>query len=65
MDEVLQLYDLRRANYHPREAVASMPNDPQRRPRGRVDRTFLVVVVLLIATWALFVGSAVLLFGVR
>jgi hypothetical protein len=64
MDEVLKLYDLRRANSHSREAAAWMPNDPQR-PRGRRYRNFLVVVLLVIATWALLIGGAVLLLGLR
>jgi hypothetical protein len=38
-----------------------MLNDPQR-PRVR---NFLLVVVLVIATWALLIGGAVLLLGLR
>jgi hypothetical protein len=41
-----------------------MPNDPQR-PRGRGYRNFLIVVVLVIATWALLIGGAVLLLELR
>jgi hypothetical protein len=41
-----------------------MPNDPQR-PRGKGYRNFLIVVVLVIATWALLIGGAVLLLELR
>jgi hypothetical protein len=41
-----------------------MPNDPQS-PRGRRYRNLLVIVVLVIATWALLIGGAVLLLGSR
>jgi hypothetical protein len=64
MDEASLQPDLRRAIPHSREAAAWMPNDPQR-PRGRGYRNFLIVVVLVIATWALLIGGAVLLLELR
>jgi len=47
---------------HSREAAAQMPNAPQK-PRGSGYRNLVVVVVLVIATWAVFTAGVLLLLG--
>jgi hypothetical protein len=64
IDETFQQDDLHGANADTTRKLVPMPTDLQR-PCVRVDRVFLVVVVLLVTSWALFVGSVVSLLGSR